>query len=396
MKEKLIIENFGPIKNIDLDLGKITVLIGEQATGKSTVAKVLAICRYFSYITDDSNDILNYQGSFVNTALKDWGLEEFLQDDSSWFYENLDYSLEVKRELNLKATIGNKELEYTPANVFKPQLTPKSNQFKKLLSEFEELKPKNEGLLGLVSEWRIPTSFLANQVKSIMNNPFYFPTERGLQSIFSLGKSSIQNLSDSLFNQFALLDNISKNFKSEIEIEPLDISYKNENGSGYVKKKNEDVFYKLSNGASGYQTSIPIVLGIKFYTEIDKRKRTFIVEEPEINLFPSTQKKLMAYFIKNVNNNKHSFIIPTHSPYFLSAINDYLIAYKKGKLNESETSKIINKDYWLNIDDISCYQLKNGEAYNIIDKKSGLISDNIIDDVSDEMNDEFENLLDIR
>jgi len=162
------------------------------------------------------------------------------------------------------------------------------------------------------------------------------------------------------------------------------------------QKKNEDVFYKLSNGASGYQTSIPIVLGIKFYTEIDKRKRTFIVEEPEINLFPSTQKKLMAYFIKNVNNNKHSFIIPTHSPYFLSAINDYLIAYKKGKLNESETSKIINKDYWLNIDDISCYQLKNGEAYNIIDKKSGLISDNIIDDVSDEMNDEFENLLDIR
>ena len=52
MKEKLIIKNFGPIKSVDLDLGKITVLIGDQATGKSTVAKVLSICRYFSYIVD--------------------------------------------------------------------------------------------------------------------------------------------------------------------------------------------------------------------------------------------------------------------------------------------------------------------------------------------------------
>ena len=45
MREKLIIKNFGPIKSVDLDLGKITVLIGEQATGKSTIAKVLSICR---------------------------------------------------------------------------------------------------------------------------------------------------------------------------------------------------------------------------------------------------------------------------------------------------------------------------------------------------------------
>ncbi len=42
MKEKLIIKNFGPIESVELKLGRFNVLIGENSTGKSTVAKVLA------------------------------------------------------------------------------------------------------------------------------------------------------------------------------------------------------------------------------------------------------------------------------------------------------------------------------------------------------------------
>ena len=52
MKESLVIKNFGPIKSVDLELGKMTILIGEQATGKSTIAKVLTVCRYWSHIVD--------------------------------------------------------------------------------------------------------------------------------------------------------------------------------------------------------------------------------------------------------------------------------------------------------------------------------------------------------
>ena len=82
MKEKLIIKNFGPIKSVDLDLGKITVLIGEQATGKSTVAKVLSICRYFSYIIDFSEQ-RERLSEFSNNlqfmkGLKDWGVDDYL------------------------------------------------------------------------------------------------------------------------------------------------------------------------------------------------------------------------------------------------------------------------------------------------------------------------------
>lgn len=99
MKEKLIIKNFGPIKSIDLDLGKITVLIGEQASGKSTVAKVLAICRYFSYIVNDSSIINeNYESEFVATALRDWGLNGYERNDSYINYISSDYSVEIISE----------------------------------------------------------------------------------------------------------------------------------------------------------------------------------------------------------------------------------------------------------------------------------------------------------
>ncbi|MGB0981390.1 MAG: AAA family ATPase [Winogradskyella sp.] len=386
MKEKLIIKNFGPIKSVDLDLGKITVLIGEQATGKSTIAKVLSMCRYFSYIIDNKNPLV-YRSRFIEYGLAEWNLKGFENKNTFISYRNSDYSFQVKASLDV-----NNNLEF-----FTQTLIPKSDEFIKLLEKLKSFKvdklinPNIED----IDTWDLPYNFLTTDVKKVMSNPFFIQTERVLQSIFSLGKSSIQNLSDSLFNQFALLDGIFKKFKSETVIEPLDLIYKNINGVAYFKGEKDKEFYKLSQGASGYQSAIPIVLAVKNYTEFEHRKRTFIVEEPEINLFPSTQKRLLQFFVENININKHSFLIPTHSPYFLSAINDLLLAHKRGQINEKETSDIIEKDFWLDSKDLSVYQLIDGKRLNVFNKETGLISDNIIDDVSDKMNEEFEKLLDI-
>ena len=58
--QKIIIRNFGPIKECEIDLAQFIVLTGAQATGKSTVAKVVyyfllakEIC--FSVITGSKN-----------------------------------------------------------------------------------------------------------------------------------------------------------------------------------------------------------------------------------------------------------------------------------------------------------------------------------------------------
>lgn len=47
MKENVIIEDFGPISKVRIDdIKPFTVLIGKSATGKSTIMKVIALCRY--------------------------------------------------------------------------------------------------------------------------------------------------------------------------------------------------------------------------------------------------------------------------------------------------------------------------------------------------------------
>ena len=402
MKERLVIKNFGPIKSVDLELGKMIILIGEQATGKSTIAKVLAVCRYFSFITNATNNLIHINNIYFDNILKEYGIHEYINDKSYVLYDCVDYKLEITIVHDGKFISNLDKNRAEPFLMFLPEIiNEKSLEFKTLMNEFRKIntqRPSGDiGTQYLRPNWNIPTSFLLNDVKKVMNNPFYFPTERGLQSIFSLGKDSIQNLSSLLYNQFAKLNEISNNHNKEIFIKPLGVSYKNINGLGYVKKEKEENFYALNTGASGYQSAVPIVLGINFYTNFEDRKnRIFIVEEPELNLFPKAQKKLMDFFVDNINSNGHSFLLPTHSPYFLSAINDLLMAFKKGQKNQSEVEKFVNKESWLNPNDLSVYQLKNGFAYDIFDKECSLIGENIIDEVSDQMNDEFEELLDIK
>ena len=52
MNEKLIVKNFGPIREAELDLKKVTVFIGPQGSGKSTLAKLVAICKDGYALTD--------------------------------------------------------------------------------------------------------------------------------------------------------------------------------------------------------------------------------------------------------------------------------------------------------------------------------------------------------
>lgn len=380
-KERLVIKNFGPIRSVDLELGKMTILIGEQATGKSTIVKLLAVCRYFSYIADkfENND------DYFSIGLENWGISNFIRPHSRIEYYSKHYDIKAK-------AIKGDEDPWVSEKInnmyfFKITLTANTEEFRKLLSEYENIKKKNYHL-------NIPVFFYQDKVAGVLKNPFYIPTERGLQSIFSLGRNSIQNLSDTLFVQFAKLDQIARSFKGNVNIEPLGISYKNENGIGKIKKKNEKFFYTLNESASGYQSAIPIILTIKHYNE-KKKQKTIIIEEPEINLFPGTQKNLVDFIAESINKNNHQFLIPTHSPYILSALNNLIYAYKVAS-NENlyqEVEKIIPKKYWLKPKDVEVYLLKDGKAQSLIDKKDALISIDYLDSVSEQINETFDKLI---
>ena len=393
MSEKLIIRNFGPIKNVELDLKKFNVIIGDNATGKSTIAKVLAVCRYFSYIMEST--LLE---SFFEQGLEAWGLSEFIQENSQISYECEHYSFKAIRKIE-KDNLENPNASLLEFHYFSTELVALSPRFKNLLNELKQIK-LNQGVGKdyINQSWTIPTSFFQNDVASVLVNPLYIPTERGLQSVFSLGKSSIQNISDSLFNQFAKLDLISRNFKNETAIEPFDISYKNLDGRGYIRKHGDEKFYSLFNGASGYQSTIPIVLVLKYYDRIKNKIKTFLIEEPELNLFPKTQQELITYLVENMVTVGNVFLLTTHSPYILTSLNNLMYAYKVGKANKDEVENKIKipEKYWLNPQDICVYQLlTDGTCENIIDEELNQIKVEKIDEISEILSKQWHELADL-
>lgn len=398
-KEKLIIKNFGPIKDVELELGRFNVLIGEQATGKSTIAKVLAVCRYFSYLIDNSE----LQPDPFYEGLIRWGLFEAVRSDTYIKYECSHYSFTAQLIVSHEEAIENPETgepDVLEVERFKIELNPKSVEFNTLISELNKLRPSPFQQITMDYQFRIPVSFYQNEVASVMDNPFYIPTERGLQSIFSLGKNSIQNISDSLFNQFARLDQITRPFKEETSIEPLDIVYKNENGKGFTKKINENEYYSLANGASGFQSTIPIVLLVKYYTEIKRKKKTFIIEEPELNLFPVAQNKLIQYLVEKTMSYGNSILLTTHSPYILTSLNNLMYAYQVGQKHKEKINEVIEEKYWINPVEVSAYLLRYDDDVkgivqeNILDKE-GLIKAEKIDNVSTILNTDFNAIMDI-
>ena len=48
--EKLIIKNFGPISDVEIELKKYIVLIGDTSTGKSVIAKLICILQECLFI----------------------------------------------------------------------------------------------------------------------------------------------------------------------------------------------------------------------------------------------------------------------------------------------------------------------------------------------------------
>lgn len=120
-----------------------------------------------------------------------------------------------------------------------------------------------------------------------------------------------------------------------------------------------------------------------------------IVEEPEQNLFPTSQQKVINSLLEYNNAIKENkLVICTHSPYILASLNNSILAdevYKKtGKAinSYSEKKRVAYAD-------VSAYMCENGRIISIKDNDSKLINADVIDSCSTKINSDFDELLDL-
>lgn len=129
-------------------------------------------------------------------------------------------------------------------------------------------------------------------------------------------------------------DFISKNFYDSkiFEIIP-------QSSTKVVSVKIEDIEHELYNLGEGIKQIIVILYTIF----INKDKEClFFIEEPEINLHPGFQRKLIEILQSDIFN-KHQYFITTHSNHLIDSCLDYdCISLYKFINNKDDTFKVVN------------------------------------------------------
>lgn len=176
-----------------------------------------------------------------------------------------------------------------------------------------------------------------------------------------------------------------------------------ENGERIIYDNEENDYVLLSNASSGQQEVIRILQDILI--SIAEESKVFrILEEPEAHLFPSAQKQLIELLTFLMNQNEdNQIIITTHSPYVLTVFNNLIFSKRitdKNPDTNNDVNEIIQKEFWIDSDDFSAYNLGKTEdnerkSQSIINEKTGLIQQNYLDEVSEKLGNDFQKLYSI-
>lgn len=364
MVERLTIKNFGPIKNMQLDLRMVNILIGDQGSGKSTVAKILMVVKeMLSFVESNWKhkppglDLLHFQDQL---AFHD--LTNFITRDS--FIELIDSSGSFRYEMNdvsLKSNSEKKDEKGTYIGTFIPSYREAAILLKNSINALAALKVP-------VTNW-------------------FF-----------------------LFGQQLMNSKLAKTIYDYSHI--LGVKYKYVNEKDVIVLNNGKEI-NMEEASSAIHSAIPLLLVFDSAVNsmhptthkiVHRRNRPFIViEEPELNCFPSTQKKIMEHLIQGIKFEHKTgtdywcgLIISTHSPYILTSLNNMLYAHTVGQKDYAGTNAILNEEFWLNPDDVSAYMLyTDGRCEDIFNREEGLIDAGKIDGVTNTLNEEFNALLNL-
>ncbi len=365
MKETLHIKNFGPIKEVKLELGKVNVLIGNQGTGKSTVAKLLHII-YSTAIEFEEQEI---ELDIISSNDKK-------HDRTLLFLARINKN-GLTRYLNIDTYIS---YEIESIGKFTYNFLKDAKAFYHYLNQD-------------------PISDLHH------SNSVYIPAERMFIStvfdnIFALNQLDI--VLPEYFNKYAQLINRISTDYSEVDFsEILGIKYKFINGKIKVVLNNSDLNIDIKESSSGVQTLMPVFLYLHHLLTVKtisgNDRFLLSIEELEMNSFPNVQNETVKKIIEaNYFQTSNKTLLTTHSPYILTSLNNLMYAFTVGKNHKETVCEIIEERYWLNPDDVSAYMmLVDGTCEDIMDREEGMIKAEKIDEVSNVLSEQFDELMNI-
>ncbi|KWT91070.1 AAA family ATPase [Candidatus Magnetominusculus xianensis] len=436
---KIHIKNFGPIKDLKMDIKDYLVLIGQQATGKSTVSKLIyffrtikdEMYRYFREEIENSPVQVNF--TYLNNGLLSVIRHKFLRIyGSTYSMKGLSVKYEYDEDKSISLSSSSTK---TPLNI--DMTDALTNSYKQpFYSCSNNIRSINEAITGLSSD--VDINIISErkercfrELKGNLNNLFkddtsaiYIPAGRAMATVFAdqMSKENIEykdlltgNFIERIRNyRIFYLKDMEQNTERTSCHSYASKYIKTILKGDYVYEKvrdretyeerlyiNRNKFVKMQFASSGQQECLWILLTLNkilYDDQYNKQKVLFIVEEPEAHLYPIAQRDLVELISYVMNATQGQMIITTHSPYILTSFNNLIHANNVAKKIsiENEVTKIVDKSLWIDIDKMDVYELEGGECIDIVDRELNFIKAEAIDKASDDIEDVYEKLFDIK
>lgn len=376
----LNIRNIGPIKEVCLELKRYNFFIGPQSSGKSTIAKIISNCLWMekeiAVHPNKHNNMQYYESMFISQLEDFHNMHGYFYNQSAFLSYESDYIKIVFENQSCKIQLGSK------------------------IKTYERIKI------------------------------LYIPAERNVL-VFNNNFNGDNNIDSFAFDWLNATNFYNKH--SRFKILDLGIEYYQEqkNGKSENKIKSNDGVYDitLKSASSGLQSVVPVATVVEFYTTVFYRdnieskllkpyqekdrveiknflkeelggqktewskkavnnrmerllntKRTsFVIEEPESNLYPTTQRDLLNFIIKSscAGKRKNTVTITTHSPYIINQLNLLLKAFDKGIKIDGAA---------IDFDELNVYAIQNGCIRDLKVQNEGvhlIDTDMLSDDIND-------------
>lgn len=330
----LCISNIGPIKEVQIELKRYNFFIGPQSSGKSTIAKIISNCLWMekeiAVHPNKHNDMQYYESIFISQLENFHNMHGYFDNQSACLSYQSDYVKIVFENKSCRIQLGSKIKSYERTKIL------------------------------------------------------YIPAERNVL-VFANNFNGDNNIDSFAFDWLNARDFYQRDSRFEILKLGLEYYQEQRNGKSISRIKSDEGDYdiQLTDASSGLQSVVPIATAVEFYTTVFYRtnienklltawqekdrveiknfltdelkkneteynkkavnnrmerllntKRTsFVIEEPESNLYPTTQRDLLNFIIKSscARHTKHKVTITTHSPYIINQLNLLLKACDKGK-----------------------------------------------------------------
>jgi energy-coupling factor transporter ATP-binding protein EcfA2 len=404
---KLKIKNIGPIKggfvsnNNFIDFNEVTIFIGNQGSGKSTIAKIFSTLSWIEKalvrgdFTARKISLYNrfkkhfdYQG--ISSYFNDDSLIEYIGDAFTIKYQN--DRLDIKENAD-RAKYKFPKIMYVPAERNFVSSVERPDLLKRLplplytfLDEYEEAKRNIENSIALpIGD--VKFEYRKQNKKSML-----------VGSDFKIELLKASSGFQSLVPLFIVTKYLSKIINEHGRSTHKEISVDEEKR---IREEIDKIF-----GKADITDDIKKVLLEKLSARFKYASFINIVEEPEQNLYPISQKEILYELLNSKNDfADNKLVVTTHSPYIINYLTLAIKANSvKNKLQDygndhellGNLSAVVPLNSTIDSSVVSIYQLDDAGNIARLSDYNGLPSDeNFLNEFLAESNDLFIKLMEI-